>query len=180
MNDGWRDREAPERVEQKLIAAYRGRRRARRIGWMGAAVGVAAALAVIALISSRPREAPHVAASRPERPPQAPQSSLPHVDKAAPVAAPAVAAVRQVHRRKPLPAEVTTGFLPLDAAPMELNGGELVRMEVPRSTLTLFGLPMDARRASVPVQADVLFGEDGMAHAVRFVATTSYEVPTMR
>jgi hypothetical protein len=63
---------------------------------------------------------------------------------------------------------------------MELNGGEVVRMEVPRSTLTLFGLPMDVRRASVPVQADVLFGEDGMAHAVRFVTTTSYEVPTMR
>ena len=76
--------------------------------------------------------------------------------------------------------EVTTAFLPLDAAPMELNGGEVVRMEVPRSTLTLFGLPMDARRVSVPVQADVLFGEDGMAHAVRFVSTTSYEIPTKR
>jgi hypothetical protein len=103
--------------------------------------------------------------------------SVPHIDKPAVVV---VAVARHVHRRKPRPAEVTTGFLPLDATPMELNGGEVVRMEVPRSTLSWFGLPVDARRVSEPVQADVLFGEDGMAHAVRFVATTSYEVPTMR
>ena len=76
--------------------------------------------------------------------------------------------------------EVTTGFLPLDAAPLPPGGAEVVRMEVPRSTLSWFGLPVDARRMSIPVQADVLFGEDGMAHAVRFVATTSYEIPTMR
>jgi len=172
MNDGWREREAPERVEQRLILAYRGRRRVRRIGRMIAAMGVAAALAAVSWIGLKPREIQRVSARRAVSPPQA--ASLPHIEK------PAVVAVRHVHRRKPRPAEVTTAFLPLDAAPMELNGGEVVRMEVPRSTLTLFGLPMDARRASVPVQADVLFGEDGMAHAVRFVATTSYEVPTMR
>ena len=107
--------------------------------------------------------------------PLRPGSSLPHIEKPA-----TVVARHSQHRRKPRPAEVVTSFLPLDAAPMELNGGEVVRMEVPRATLTLFGLPMDARRASVPIQADVLFGEDGMAHAVRFVSTTSYEVPTMR
>jgi len=197
MNDGWREREAPERVEQRLVAAYRGRRRARRIGWTVAATGIAAALAVVGWMGGRTAKAPPLWAGRAVSPLQArrqakeqwspypaissparlrPWSSLPPI----PAPAPVVKVARHVHRRKPRSAEVTTGFLPLDAAPMELNGGEVVRMEVPRSTLTLFGLPMDVRRASVPVQADVLFGEDGMAHAVRFVTTTSYEVPTMR
>jgi len=195
MNDGLREREAPERVEERLVSAFRRHHRARRIGRLIAATGVAAALAVVAWMSLRPREVPRVQVKRAESPPQArpqakdqwspypatrpamrlrPGSSLPHIEK------PVTVAARRVHRRKPRPMEVTTAFLPLDAAPMELNGGEVVRMEVPRSTLTLFGLPMDARRVSVPVQADVLFGEDGMAHAVRFVSTTSYEIPTKR
>ncbi len=53
-------------------------------------------------------------------------------------------------------------------------------MDMPRSTMSMFGLPVDERRLSVPVRADVLYGEDGMAHAVRFVTTTSFETQTGR
>jgi hypothetical protein len=42
-------------------------------------------------------------------------------------------------------------------------------MRLPRSTLLPFGFPLDETRASESVNADVLFGEDGLARAIRFV-----------
>lgn len=67
--------------------------------------------------------------------------------------------------------EVTTDFLPLtDGSNLDpLESGQLVRVELPRSALTSFGLPMNVERANEPVTAEVLLGEDGMARAVRFV-----------
>jgi len=69
------------------------------------------------------------------------------------------------------PAEVATDFFPL------MNGGQLapgdaghvIRVEVPRTALASFGLPVNADRAGGRVKADVLMGEDGMARAIRFV-----------
>jgi hypothetical protein len=67
--------------------------------------------------------------------------------------------------------EVTTDFLPLaqalDSQPLE--SGQLIRVEMPRSTLASFGLPINPERANVPVKADVLLAEDGSARAIRFV-----------
>ncbi|HEX7175027.1 MAG TPA: hypothetical protein VF240_07075, partial [Pyrinomonadaceae bacterium] len=67
--------------------------------------------------------------------------------------------------------EITTNFFPL------MNGGQLtpgdaghvIRVEVPRTALASFGLPVNADRAGGRVKADVLMGEDGMARAIRFV-----------
>ena len=69
------------------------------------------------------------------------------------------------------PAEIATDFFPL------MNGGQLapgdaghvIRVEVPRTALASFGLPVNADRAGGRVKADVLMGEDGMARAIRFV-----------
>lgn len=67
--------------------------------------------------------------------------------------------------------EVATDFLPLneggDLDP--LDSGQVVRVELPRSALVSFGLPMNVERAHEPITADVLLGEDGMARAVRFI-----------
>lgn len=68
-------------------------------------------------------------------------------------------------------AEITTEFIPL------MNGGRLthgdaghvMRVELPRSALASFGLPVNADRAEARVKADVLMGEDGIARAIRFV-----------
>ena len=49
------------------------------------------------------------------------------------------------------------------------DGGQIVRVELPRSALANFGLPVNMDRYNEKVKADVLFGVDGLAHAIRFV-----------
>ncbi len=67
--------------------------------------------------------------------------------------------------------EVASDFFPLtyeaDMAPME--SGQLIRVQMPRSALVSFGLPVNVERADAPVTADLLVGEDGLARAIRFV-----------
>ena len=172
--------EASNSVEQKLVAAFRlhqaARRRTRRRAWSGvaAALAIAALLGMVALLRMQPRAVRLVA----------PPRLVAHaavIGTNPPNAIPAATAPSPRKRRKrhsapqPQELEVSTGFLPLDAASSLPASGEVIRVEMPRSTMTLFGLPVDERRLAVPVRADLLYGEDGMAHAVRFVTTTSYE-----
>jgi hypothetical protein len=68
--------------------------------------------------------------------------------------------------------ESMTDFIPLvaDATPATpLEGGQLVRVQVPRAALASLGLPLNAERGNEPVTADVLVGYDGLARAIRFV-----------
>jgi hypothetical protein len=68
--------------------------------------------------------------------------------------------------------EIATDFLPVagfvDLA--DLESGQILRVELPRSALLSFGLPVDPDRASERVKADVLVGGDGVARAIRFVS----------
>lgn len=68
-------------------------------------------------------------------------------------------------------AEVVTDFMPLTygAAMSPNDGGQLVRVELPRSALVSMGLPMNVERLDERVKADVLLGHDGLARAIRFV-----------
>ena len=67
---------------------------------------------------------------------------------------------------RPAPQPITTvspdlaSFIPLDSEPV--NAGMVVRVKLPRAVLLDEGGPGDA-------EADVLLGEDGLAHAVRFI-----------
>jgi hypothetical protein len=67
--------------------------------------------------------------------------------------------------------EITTEFIPLVqyAGFAQSEGAHLVRVELPRSALASFGIPVNADRAGGRVKADVLLGEDGTARAIRFV-----------
>jgi hypothetical protein len=67
--------------------------------------------------------------------------------------------------------EITTDFLPITYGGnlSQLDDGQVVRVELPRSALQSFGLPMNAERAGERVKADVLLGHDGVARAIRFV-----------
>jgi hypothetical protein len=67
--------------------------------------------------------------------------------------------------------EVATRFVPLDyAGPINLqDGGQLVRVELPRSAMLNLGLPVNMDRYSERVKADVFVGADGLARAIRFV-----------
>lgn len=67
--------------------------------------------------------------------------------------------------------EVATGFFPIGygTAPNLQDGGQLLRVELPRSAVARFGLPVNMDRGSERVKADVLVGADGLAQAIRFV-----------
>ena len=67
--------------------------------------------------------------------------------------------------------EIATDFIPLgyiNVASLQ-EGGQIVRVELPRSALVNFGLPVNMDRYNEKVKADVLLGVDGLAHAIRFV-----------
>jgi hypothetical protein len=67
--------------------------------------------------------------------------------------------------------EVATDFFPISYGnlPNMQEGGQLVRVELPRSAVARFGLPVNMDRPGDRVKADVLVGVDGLAQAIRFV-----------
>ena len=67
--------------------------------------------------------------------------------------------------------EIATDFIPLVQGGRfgQADGGHLVRVELPRSAMVSFGLPVNFERAGGRVKADVLLGDDGIARAIRFV-----------
>jgi hypothetical protein len=67
--------------------------------------------------------------------------------------------------------EISTDFLPLThgSSLAQMDDGQIVRVELPRSALQSFGLQMNAERTGERVKADVLLGYDGVARAIRFV-----------
>lgn len=67
--------------------------------------------------------------------------------------------------------EIATDFIPLmnrDSL-TQLDSARVMRVELPRSALVSFGLPMDMERANERIKADVVVGNDGLARAIRFV-----------
>lgn len=67
--------------------------------------------------------------------------------------------------------EIATDFMPVSYGDNlnEIENGRIVRVEMPRSALAQFGLPVNMERANERIKADVLIGDDGMARAIRFV-----------
>lgn len=67
--------------------------------------------------------------------------------------------------------EIATDFLPVTYGGIAnlADGGRMVRVQLPRSAMASFGLPVNMDRANEWVKADVLVGVDGLAHAIRFV-----------
>jgi hypothetical protein len=68
-------------------------------------------------------------------------------------------------------AEYATDFVPLSYGGVQkpMESGEVIRLEMPRSALIAFGLPVNVEHADAPVKAELLLGEDGMARAIRFL-----------
>jgi hypothetical protein len=67
------------------------------------------------------------------------------------------------------PKEIATDFILLTYDGDVGSEAQLVRMELPRSAMASFGLPVNMDRADQRVKADVLLGADGLARAIRFV-----------
>ena len=67
--------------------------------------------------------------------------------------------------------EVATDFMPIgyvNSASLQ-DGGSVVRIELPRSTIVSMGFAVNMDRYGERVKADVLMGADGLARAIRFV-----------
>ena len=67
--------------------------------------------------------------------------------------------------------EIATAFIPLttDGGLSLSDGGQVVRVELPRAALASLGLPVNLERSSEPIKADVVISNDGLARAIRFV-----------
>jgi len=144
--------EAPARVERRLIAEFRRQNgtgsRAPSRRWAPVVTWAAALAAMIALavFLVRPRE------------PEALRPPVRHTTE--------MAALVQS------PQADSDGFIPLpNTAGVAADGDEvnLVRMEVPRSTMIALGLDVGEERAAELVEADVMLGSNGVARAVRFL-----------
>ncbi|HSB11119.1 MAG TPA: hypothetical protein VLM38_16645 [Blastocatellia bacterium] len=194
--------EAPARLEASLLAAFRENRSATprielqpartvKQRWLYVAAGIAAAAAIVMLISliaSRTQNsAPSVpqqavgSPSGPDNEQAKPKTSSTDQREVAIDSADHKRRAATKHARPPRPridseqsraeVEIATDFIPLvhRGSLTGLDSGQLVRVELPRSALMTFGLPIDMDRANEPVKADVVVGQDGLARAIRFV-----------
>jgi hypothetical protein len=191
--------EAPAMIESNLVMAFRARNavvpapvvRRHSAYWL-AAVAAMLLIAISVFVfrwsswSNSPVE-DRRQASRQEEPQQKPQPSVePQLAKDSPVpddeVLPQLQKRRRFHpamQRRPantqvanhVTNEIATDFIPLSymsAASLQ-DGGQIVRVQLPRSALANFGLPVNMDRYNEKVKADVLFGVDGTARAIRFV-----------
>jgi hypothetical protein len=74
--------------------------------------------------------------------------------------------------------EIVTDFFPLQYSNIPATDGHVVRLEIPRTALALFGLgdiQSVEPTSSTTVLADVIVGEDGLARAVRFVRSAAHQ-----
>jgi len=188
-----KDLEAPEHVEVNLLKAFRARqvvvpistrRRTSRGYWLAAVAAVL--LIAMSVVALRWKSTEKPAEALAGREPQKGRVISPRDETPKPVEYQAVVqpAQRSIPKRVrhprvrssesaqlASPSEIATDFIPLrymNVASLQ-EGGQIVRVEVPRSALANFGLPVNMERSNERVKADVLYGVDGLAHAIRFV-----------
>jgi len=158
--------------------------------WLYIAAGIAAAAAIVMLISliaSRSQNSAPIVPQQAVAPPSSnekQQPALPHAGLEARHVAVGnpnqrLIATKRPRVRKPNAdsthpggeQEIATDFIRLVSGESltGLDNAQLVRVELPRSAMMSFGLPMDMDRANERVKADVVMGQDGLARAIRFV-----------
>ena len=157
-------REAPAHIEKRLVHEFRRRSRLRRrIAWaVAGAAAIAASVAVLWLMpAAPPKAAPRVVQ----------QSNPPRAAEIAQANPPAPQKVRRMPRRRAAADDMAGSFYALpgsDELP-PVENATVVRVQLPRSSFRLVGLPVSEDRAGDRIQADMLLGQDGLVRAVRFV-----------
>jgi hypothetical protein len=190
--------EAPEAVEAKVLAAFRAQRKVvpmphRQSNARYWLIAVAAMLLIIVGVMAFRWNSASVSVPQEAKKHEEPQIK-PEIDKT--LSSPQFAQnvenkttdplpqrhkPRRIHAASYRPAneqvanhvtnEIATDFIPIgymNAANLQ-DGGQIVRVQLPRSALANFGLPVNMDRYNEKVKADVLLGVDGRAHAIRFV-----------
>ena len=199
---------APNRIEQQLLVAFRGREvlhfdsftKSRRSYWLVAAAAVLLIVAGVAAVRWRiekperqttgqtagntrknvpenlvgddsPKPGPEnqkgpATARKPKRNARNVMAKLRPLDASGKTTAPAANSIATGSAR-----EIATEFMPLGYlnAVIFQDGGQIVRVQLPRSAMASFGLPVNMERYNERVKADVLLGVDGVAQAIRFV-----------
>jgi len=158
---------APERVEIALLNEFRRHHRFRRLRRAAPAVMAIAAAACLSLFIRIPERA---------GPPQ-PITAHPSPPAIAWTRTKTKTVPRQTVRVHKPTAKLSTDqlamtdfvLLPFGDYSMVEESATIVRVELPRSALRLAGFNVAEERANDRVQADVVLGADGLAHAVRFV-----------
>ena len=172
---------APPEVERALRAGFRRRHGVAGWRWAWGAAAACAAGAFAGLLLWPPEERLELRVAAPKAPQvEAAVPKSPQVEASAPRQA-EVRVARKARPRpsirpsEPEPREIATDFFPLRPGPV-LEPGEwarVVRARIPRRELLRFGLgggeAMSMGDAAREVPADVLFGTDGTARAIRFV-----------
>jgi hypothetical protein len=184
---------APEHLEAGLRDAFRAHHqrpalvkpvRTRRYAWIAGAL--AASIAIVAAIglSHSPvvtaPEPPVVAKAAAPLPPQPTVADIRSAVRNEPKSAKHRAVRAKPRQRPDAPPvsaaaprrrEVMTDFFAIPYAPAmtQADYGQVIRVNVPATSMRTFGLPVSEDRMFDRVQADVLMGEDGIARAIRFV-----------
>jgi len=171
--------EAPPSVERALLTAFRGgsdAQRSRRwprwtfaFSWRWAAPVALATAAAVLLLAGVLHHRSTVGTNTNVHATPAPQS-LPAGPQAAP--APALASVTSSEaspQSASADANWSNGFvaLPDSATGDSLDGGAILRIEMPASALASLGLPTTGAEGDQLVPADVVVGQDGTLRAIR-------------
>ena len=185
--------EASAHVEQSLLAAFRKQSKAptvfrsapiRTRQWTKRTFVAVAAIVLLILTAGVIRQWGFDASTSKVAETRATPTAIPKDDPSGKLSPslPAPEAFRHVaserrYVRRPVPKTTTeleeaiTGFIALsnENQLVPLESGQVLRVELPSSTLISMGLPITAEDVSKPILADLLVGQDGLARAIRFV-----------
>jgi len=173
---GMEDRVLKRWDRDATARAARIRRRRRTPGWLVSCAGaLAAAMLLLALVhrSSRAPIAVGAPAADPEVRAQPTAAEVPPAVAPLPMVGPRPSAIVPVEpEKRPRRAETASeivSFIPLSLeARQDLLGSfQVARVLLPRELLADLGVVPDASRVGGPIEADVVFGEDGLARAIR-------------
>ena len=181
LGEQTRHAEAPKQVEAALLSAFRAQSKkpVPRM-WTRWAMAAAAAVAIVIGAGVWKFDQPVETLPPAKLAQAAPAPPLPQPAPVKAAAQPVMAnRPRRVVRPRPVQApaeprrtqEVATDFMPLEDTLTlpPLESGHILRVQMPRSSMMRFGVPVNPDSMLEPVKADVVFGQDGIARAVRFV-----------
>jgi len=157
------------RLEAALLKEFdMRRRRSRRPLWL-----MAAAACIAGVVVFWPK-----AAAPPKPPVQVVRAAAPAAPAPLVPVEVAVAAPRRIRKRRPSkPADSEPQFvrIPFSAPLAPYERAEIVRADIPVAALTAAGFNVATSDTSATAQADLLIGEDGIAHAVRLISIRSIQ-----
>jgi hypothetical protein len=169
------------------VRATRIRRKPRAHVRLVPGIGVLVAAVLLSVVVNRSSRGP-TASPVPVAPAEAPAQPTAVAEASAPAAtSPAVpprpiATARRELEKRPQhaapPSEIVS-FVSLspDMRQDLLGSFQVARVLLPREALADLGVVLDANRVGEPIQADVVFGEDGLARAIRLAPQESRRFP---